>query len=184
MLSCSPGEYSRRNLYRRWIRIRQRCRNNEPGYEHVTVCKEWDMSFPAFESWALANGYREDLTIDRINGRAGYCPDNCRWATRRTQSRNRKATILTETDAAQIKWLLGNTSETASTIATAFRVSVQTISDVKAGKTWGDVKPPGRRQVTHLLRTVKRNANKQLIYKRLFYGSRLTLGTTPQKSST
>ena len=57
-------------------------------YVHVTVCDLW-RSFPEFYKWAMAHGYREDLTIDRIDWRRGYCPENCRWAAYTEQNRNR-----------------------------------------------------------------------------------------------
>lgn len=75
--------------------MRRRC-NGEgtTGYAHyggrgIRVCAEWD-EFPDFEAWALANGYRDDLSIDRIDNDKGYSPDNCRWADALTQSRNRR----------------------------------------------------------------------------------------------
>ena len=60
-------------------------------YRHVTLCEEW-RHFPGFMRWAMSHGYRDDLTIDRIDGSRGYCPENCRWATRSEQIRNRRMT--------------------------------------------------------------------------------------------
>lgn len=41
-----------------------------------------------FEKWAIENGYAENLTIDRKDNDKGYCPDNCRWATKKEQNLN------------------------------------------------------------------------------------------------
>lgn len=56
----------------------------------ITVCSEWRESYVAFERWALANGYRNDLTLDRIDNDGGYSPDNCRWATVSQQNANKR----------------------------------------------------------------------------------------------
>ena len=40
----------------------------------------------------MENGYRKELTIDRIDNEKGYSPDNCRWVTWAEQSRNRRMT--------------------------------------------------------------------------------------------
>ena len=58
-------------------------------YTHVVICDEWS-SFENFYRWAMTHGYREDLTLDRIDWRRGYCPDNCRWATYLEQRHNRR----------------------------------------------------------------------------------------------
>ena len=81
-------------LYRIWHGIKKRCLNsnacnyNDYGGRGISVCDEWKESYIAFRKWALSNGYNDSLTIDRINNDGDYCPDNCRWADRKTQSRN------------------------------------------------------------------------------------------------
>jgi hypothetical protein len=75
----------------------QRCYNkNANAYKYyggrgITVCDEWLNSRKSFVEWALANGYRNDLTIDRINVDGNYEPENCRWADMKTQCENRRA---------------------------------------------------------------------------------------------
>ncbi len=86
-------------VYRIWLHINRRA-NCPPGfrhernyqyYAHVTMCDEWRY-FESFYFWAILNGYRDDLTIDRKDWRKGYCPANCRWATRSEQNKNRHYT--------------------------------------------------------------------------------------------
>lgn len=60
------------------------------GGRGITMCKEWATSFECFRDWAFANGYSENLTIDRIDVNGDYCPENCRWVTKADQQRNKR----------------------------------------------------------------------------------------------
>jgi hypothetical protein len=83
--------------YRSWQTMKNRCSNPRArdwayyGGRGITVCKEW---IDSFETFLRDMGRRPSPThtLDRIDGDSGYCAANCRWATRRTQARNRAYT--------------------------------------------------------------------------------------------
>ena len=68
--------------------------NNKRNYQDrgITVCDEW-LVFENFRDWALTHGYKEGLQIDRVNNDAGYCPENCRWVSKRENTNNRRNTL-------------------------------------------------------------------------------------------
>jgi len=92
---------SKTRLYKIWQHMKGRCDNcNSDNYKYyggrgVTYCEEWK-TYKPFKEWALKNGYKEDLSIDRIDFNGNYTPDNCRWITMEEQHKNcRKCILLT-----------------------------------------------------------------------------------------
>ncbi len=86
-------------LHSIWSGMRQRC--NDPSFHAyrlygalgIKVCEEWE-DFAIFYSWAINNGYKDNLTLDRIDNYSGYSPDNCRWVTPRDQMQNLKHNVI------------------------------------------------------------------------------------------
>lgn len=86
---------SKTRAYRIWIGIHRRCEKPQNlayhyyGGRGIEVCPEW-ADFPPFFEWCVANGYADDLQIDRINNDGPYSPDNCRWTTAAVNAANRR----------------------------------------------------------------------------------------------
>lgn len=81
-------------LFRIWCAMRSRCTDaNNPAYKHyggrgIKICDEWIKDFANFRDWALGNGYKEDLEIDRENNDGNYEPGNCRWVIHQVNMTN------------------------------------------------------------------------------------------------
>ena len=79
-------------LYSIWVDMRKRCNNSKNkaykyyGLKEISVCKEWN-NYSKFKKWALNNGYKTNLTIDRINPKGDYSPKNCQWITHSENAR-------------------------------------------------------------------------------------------------
>lgn len=79
--------------------MKQRCGNpNDTNYHHyggrgIHICKEWH-SYINFKAWAVANGYKKHLTIERIDNSMGYEPSNCKFTTMLDQSNNRRSNVV------------------------------------------------------------------------------------------
>lgn len=94
---CTRGKkhnMSKSRIYHIWQGMRYRCYTKtcstykNYGAKGIIVCDEWKYNFQPFYNWALNNGYRDDLTIDRIDPKGNYEPNNCRWATYAEQHQN------------------------------------------------------------------------------------------------
>lgn len=91
--NMSHGD-SKTRLYKIWLGMKKRCYNpNSERYDHyggkgIVVCDEW-LKWENFKAWANANGYEENLTIERKDYDKDYCPENCEWIPLSQQANNR-----------------------------------------------------------------------------------------------
>lgn len=85
-------------LYSVWSGMKNRCLNKKQssyknyGGRGIKFCDEW-LDFMNFYNWAINNGYKEDLQLDRIDNDGDYCPENCRWVSQRFQINNRRVSV-------------------------------------------------------------------------------------------
>ena len=88
-------------LYGVWNSVKTRSTNtNSKSYKDygargIRICEEWKESSNFFE-WALENGYKNGLEIDRIDVNGNYEPSNCRWVTRIVQQNNMRKNHIVE----------------------------------------------------------------------------------------
>lgn len=140
---CKRGKHnlshnlSSHKLYRKWAGMITRCTNNKDTHYHryggrgINVCSEWRNDFKDFYDWAMANGYKQGLTIDRINNDGNYEPSNCQWIT--MAENTRKGSIKfnpTEQQIIDICNLYTNNKITVTNIAKQYNIHKGRISDI------------------------------------------------------
>jgi predicted DNA-binding protein (UPF0251 family) len=139
-------------LYSTYIGMKGRCHSpshsNYPAYggRGISVCDEWRQGFAAFAEWAVKNGYRPDMQLDRIDNNKGYSPENCRFVTISENMRNKRPrdvplrnnARLTIEDVKAIKQLLAQ-GISQREIGRRFGIRHATVWAIKIGRTWADV---------------------------------------------
>lgn len=132
------GLYKHR-LYNIYTNIKYRCLNKNHrdyinyGARGITVCDDWKNDFLSFYNWALENGYKDSLEIDRINNDGNYEPNNCRWTTRTVQNRNKRLISSVNTsgykgitwDKSRNKWASKITINSKSIYLGRFETKIQ-----------------------------------------------------------
>ena len=100
-------EKNKKSLYNSWQNMKQRCYNpNNPKYKRyggrgIKVCDEWQ-DIVGFLNWAKQTGWKQGLTIDRIDNDGNYCPENCRWVSVSDNSRRKRTTKIDMITAQEI----------------------------------------------------------------------------------
>lgn len=121
------GFYGTR-IYRIWDDMKARCYNpnavSYPNYggKGIAICKEWKEFIPFYE-WAIQNGYKNNLTIDRLDNSKDYSPNNCRWVDMKTQANNRSTNHLVNYNGETL-----NLSQWATKLKFPYGLLVQRIS--------------------------------------------------------
>ena len=91
-------------LHNIWKNMIERCTNSGHknfdiyGGRGIRICDSWLTSFDEFYKWAIRYGYRDDLSLDRIDVNSGYSPMNCRWVSQKEQCNNTRRNINVEID--------------------------------------------------------------------------------------
>jgi len=129
--------------YKCWQSMKDRCTNLDSlAYKHygargIMICKSWRNSFEAFLK-DMGKAPSPEHSIDRINNDDGYYPGNCRWATMKEQSNNRRT-----------NWYITFEEETLTLAQWAERVGLTSEALRYRLTEWGSVKAALTTPVRH-----------------------------------
>lgn len=128
-------------LYMLWRNMKCRCYlEGNPSYKYyggrgIEVCPQWRDDFEAFMR-DVGQHPGKGWTLDRIDAYKDYEPGNVRWATPKTQARNRTDTILTATQVAAIRREYVPYKITGKILAAKYGVSIRQVLSITRGDKW------------------------------------------------
>ena len=129
-------------LHKVWSSMKKRCLNlNDKGYQDyggrgITICDEW-LEFIPFRDWAINNGYKEGLQINRINNDGNYEPDNCNWISHKENGRNTRRCKINMGIANEIRDLYKTGNYTQEQLGKKYNLRQGTITKIINKKLWG-----------------------------------------------
>jgi len=127
--SCAMTRHGGRKskLYDVWNTMKARCYNPnnksfvDYGKRNIHICDEWRIDFAIFQTWALANGYKDSLTLERKNNDKDYTPHNCKWTTRIVQARNTRRIRKNNTSGYRGVWYNKSAQKWVASITVNYR---------------------------------------------------------------
>lgn len=127
------------STWKTWKAMRQRCSNPRSrefvryGARGIKVCERWQ----SFANFLADMGERpsETHSLDRIDNDGNYEPGNCRWATVKEQSENKRPTLRTKRALPEIRTRLAN-GESRASIARSLGLDPSTVSRIATGERW------------------------------------------------
>ena len=129
-------------LYNVWQSMKQRVLNQKHKYykdygdRGIIICPEWANDYVNFRDWALNNGYKENLQINRINNNGNYEPPNCNFVTSAENCQNRRSNKITMQIANEIRDLWKTGDFIQKELAEKYNISKREIRYIINSKHW------------------------------------------------
>lgn len=122
--------------YNSWRSMIQRCRNknhvHNDTYSQLGYCEEWK----TFSNFLVDMGERpKGMSLERLDNYKGYSKENCSWASKKDQQRNRKSVVMS-TEVAQLVKKLREENHTAKEIASMLGLTLSVVSNVLYRGDW------------------------------------------------
>lgn len=92
------NEKTNKRIYKIFMQMKNRCYNKKCkdyknyGGRGIKIYQKWLNNYYVFQNWSIKNGYKDNLTIDRIDGNKSYEPNNCRWVEKSINSKFKNLT--------------------------------------------------------------------------------------------